>query len=231
MEEIIEYLNLIDPGFAQGFGLFCKYSRNQSLMSYIGRKSDMEQLLYELKKLSAMGSITVNPNYEAHHIRFNRGLIAEQTVVTPVADEERIKILDERKVNRADLPIHLQKLYDEITEEYKIQRGVHEKMKQANSDLGRKEFRDEVIRLRQSIAGKWEVIDSYLRNGEESRDDEQEKPRIHVNSHRAYISKMLAKPKLTQEQKEAVKRKVEELLSLGEVLKPETLKRLKEKGL
>lgn len=232
MEEITLYLNQQDPGFAQGFKLFCKYSRNQSLMSYIGRKREMEQLLYELEKLSSMGRLTVNPNHEAQHIRFNREDITPLEASTNSKQEEdnHFFIVDERKVRREDLPEELQKLYDEITEQYKVQRSMHEKMKLANSDTGRKEFRDEVVNLQQSIAGKWRIIDEQLQNGEPTPKEVPAK-RVHVSSHRAYISKMLAKQKLSNEQKETVRRKVEELLNIGEILKPETLKKLKEKGL
>lgn len=232
MEEITLYLNQRDPGFAQGFQLFCKYSRNQSLMSYIGRKRGIELLLYELGKLSSIGTLTVNPNFEAQHIRFNREeTVSLESSTSPTQEQDsHIIIVDERKVRREDLPEELQELYDEITEQYKVQRSQHEKMKQANSDTGRKEFRDEVMKLQQSISHKWKIIDEQLLNGV-GAPKEVPAEKIHVSSHRAYISKMLAKPKLTNEQKETVRRKVEELLNIGEILKPETLQKLKEKGL
>lgn len=232
MTEIVEYLNLLNPGFGQGFSIFCKYSRNQSLMSYIGRKRDMEQLTYELQKLSAMGNLTVNPNFEAQHIRFNKDSAdtSVQKEESHKEESERIHIVDERHVNRGELPEELKKLYDEITQEYKVQRSLHEKMKQANSDTGRKEFRDEVVKLQLSIGAKWQLIDETLANGTPVEVNPVASDRVHVSSNRAYISKMLAKPKLTKEQREAVKKKVEELICLGETLKPETLKRLKEKG-
>jgi len=232
MTEIVEYLNSTNPGFGQGFRIFCKYSRNQSLMSYIGRKSDMELLVYELQKLANMGILSVNPNFEAQHIRFNKDDAGASTKdESPKGEErERVHIVDERHVNRGELPEELKKIYDEITDDYKVQRSLHEKMKQANSDTGRKEFRDEVVKLQLSITAKWQLIDVALANGTPVEVNPVASDRVHVSSHRAYISKMLAKPKLTKEQREAVKKKVEELLNLGETLKPETLKRLKEKG-
>gem|GEM_PF-4391258 len=192
----------------------------------------MELLLYELQKLSSLGSLTVNPHHEAQHIRFNRESPVMQTPKAESSQQDiHFQIVEPRKVNRDELPEELQKLYDEITEQYKVQRSQHEKMKQANSDVGRKEFRDEVVSLQKSISQKWQIIDARLQNGEKEESPEAPVVKIHVNSHRAYISKMLAKSTLSAEQKEAVKRKVNELLSLGEILKPETLQKLKEKGL
>lgn len=224
------YLRLSDPDFGQGFDLFCKYSRNQSLMSYIGRKRDMEMLRYELQKLSKMGNISINPHYQTQYTRFNRGNEVVQEKQQKVAEKvvnEKVHIVDERRVSRDELPQEMKELYDEITEDYKLQRNLHEKMKLANSDTGRKEFREQIMELQQKIKARWETIDKAL-SGDIPVTAPPEK--IHVNSHRAYISKMLSKQEMTAQQHEAVKQKVEELLAMGEVLKPETLAKLKAKG-
>lgn len=218
-----------NPDFGQGFDLFCRYSRNQSLMSYIGRKQGMEMLLYELQKLANAPRLSENPLYRVNRTRFDKTAPTDKTGTTELKEvtEQKVKIVDERKVNREELPDELKERYDQITSLYKHKRVLHEKMKMANSDAGRKEFRDEILKVQDTITFNWKIIDTAL----SGRVPEQpELKKINLNTNRAYISKMLAKPTLTDEQREAVKQKVEELLSLGEKLKPETLANLKKKG-
>ncbi len=231
MDEIKEYLEMPDPVFDQGFGLFCKFSRNQSLMAYIGRKREAQMLRYELQKLVKMGKLSVNPHHQAQQGRFNKSAVVISDAPTKsltVELGERVHIMDERRVNREDLTEELKNLYDQITEEYKLQRSLHEKMKQANSDLGRKEFREQIMALQNAIKSKWGVIDTALTA---EIPEEPAPKKININTNRAYISKMLANENMTVEQGEAVKQRVEELLSLGEVIKPETLAKLKARGL
>lgn len=229
MEEIKLYLETSNPGFGQGFDLFCRFSRNQSLMSYIGRKQCMEMLVYELQKLAAAPAVIENPQYMVNRSRFDKSTPTDKTdsqMPNEVA-VQNVKIIDDRKVNREELPQELKELYDEITSLYKHKRVLHEKMKMANSDTGRKEFREEILIIQDKISGNWEVIDNSLAGWVP-----EQKPikKVNVNTNRAYISKMLAKKTLSDEQREAVKQKFEELLSLGEKLKPETLANLKLKG-
>lgn len=229
MEEIKEYLKMSNPDFGQGFDLFCRYSRNQSLMSYIGRKQGMEMLLYELQKLAKAPGLSENPLYQVNRARFDKTAPTDMTgtTVSKEVTEQKVKIVDERKVNREELPDELKDLYDQITSLYKHKRVLHEKMKMANSDAGRKEFRDEILKVHETITNNWKIIDDAL----SGRVPEQpEVKKINLNTNRAYISKMLSKATLTDEQRETVKQKVEELLSLGEKLKPETLANLKKKG-
>jgi len=224
MNEIKAYLEQQSPDFIQGFALFCKYSRNQSLMSFIGRKKDMVMLRYNLQKLSEMGDIRPNPNATIHEVRFNKFLTSANTQ----EENEKVKIVDERRVKREDLPEELVVVYDSIVNDYKLMRSIHEKMKNANSDSGRKEFRDQLTAIELQVKSKWAQIDGQLINGKKTDDNSGNS--FNVNTARAYISKMLKKEVLTDEQRSMVKQKVEELISAGAVLKEETLLKLKEKG-
>lgn len=218
MEEIKRWLNEASPDFDQGFALFCKYSRNQSLMSYIGRKRQMEMLTYELGKLATIGKITPNPHHKAQSIMFGKKAVEEVI-------QERVQVIDERRIMREDLPEALRELYDQNVEDYKLLRSLHEKLKNANSDAGRKEFREKILKLQGEIKRRWSIID---RGEVPVEDDSVSSARI--NSNRAYISKMLKVENLTEKQREMIREKYAELISAKVALKPETLQKLKERG-
>lgn len=209
MEEIKNWLSEENPDFDQGFNLLRTYSRNLSLISYIGRKRHGEMLKYELKKLASNKVMLPNPHAKASSVPAQR-----KTVV----------IVDDRKVNREDLPEEMRKVYDLIVDDYKKLRILHEKMKMANSDKGRAEFRDRIVKLNQKIKKRWEIIDTG------KFPEDKTTSSAHINSARAYISKMMKKEDLTPEQRELIKEKLNIIITSGEMLKPETLQKLKAKG-
>lgn len=213
MEEIKKWLSEENPDFDQGFNLLRTYSRNLSLISYIGRKRNMEMLKYELTKMASTNAV-LKPNPHS--------LPKVYTHSAPT--QPRVIVVDERKVNREDLPEEMKKVYDLIVDDYKELRILHEKMKMANSDKGRAEFRDSIVKLNQKIKKRWEIIDT----GKFPQDKTTSS--AHINSARAYISKMMKKEDLTPEQRELIKEKLNIIITSGEMLKPETLQKLKAKG-
>ena len=143
-EEIREYLSKPNPDFETGFSLFCRYSRNQSLMSWIGRKKDMARLLFELQKLEKL-NLQVNPQAAILAARYNTPVSAIGQRVTGPGPQITFKTFDERRTRRADLSPEMQKIYDQITEEYKLRRGYHEKLKMAKTDADRASFRERLL--------------------------------------------------------------------------------------
>ena len=71
-QEIQNYLTGEILDFNEGFALFCKYSKNESLISWIGRKKDMERLIYNLKKLNGFPNLKANAKTEELIIKYNR---------------------------------------------------------------------------------------------------------------------------------------------------------------
>lgn len=224
MDEIRQWLDTANPDFNQGFALFCKYSRNQSLMSYIGRKGQMQMLVHELQKLAALPKLSPNPFYKVNITQFGVTIPVQSTVEKKV---EKVVVIDERKVKREDLPEEMQKIYDEIVADYKLQRSLHEKLKMANSDAGRADFRKKIIDLNDKIKHSWAIIDGKIPSG-----DQQAQTGIssQVNSARAYISKMLKKGNLTEDQRKLILEKMKIIFDAGATLKEETLSALKAKG-
>jgi len=218
MDEIKKWLEEGASDFNQGFALFQRFSRNQSMIAYIARKQHLEMLKYEMEKLSSKSELKENP----HSLPKVSSLYNSSAPENP-----KTVIVDERHINREDLSPELQQVYDLNVEDYKSLRIYHEKMKLANSDSGRVEFREKIMKLNEKIKKRWAIIDSGKIPGKE---DLGESKSIKINSARSYISKMLKKDTLTEEQREKVKESFNVIITAGEVLKEETLAKLKEKG-
>lgn len=229
--EINAYLNGGNPEFNAGFSLFCKYSTNQSLMSWIGRKKDMEMLLYELKKLDRAGATPLNVNAAVHEIQYNcfrDELQKALPVPVPVEDSKIVfKTYDERRTRRADLPEDLQKVYDDITSDYKLNRGYHEKMKAATTDQDRAEFRQRIVETTERIQEGWTRIDTYLQEAETKKVDDK----FNESSCRSYISKALKSEKISDKVAAGVRIRVKALQEHGCVISNDTLETLKNKNL
>ena len=234
-QEILDYLQSAEPAFDAGFALFCKYSRNEPLMSWISRRRDREKLLYELEKLSQLDPV-VNPVRETHLARWSR---PEQTV-SPASSSEiqaapsvpvTFKTYDERRTRRADLPADLQKVYDGISEDYKLRRGLHEKMKMATTNEDRASFRARVIETDGRIRGGFKEIDTYLARKAQEQEKAKAESDFKESTARSYISKALKKETLSAAQKATIRERYNALISHGCTVTEELTAKLKNLGL
>lgn len=229
-KEILEYLNSAEPDFATGLALFCKYSRNESLMSWISRKHDMAKLKYELEKLSKINP-TPNTQVNIHVAKYIRPDAKPATVKLPepVREHEiQFKTFDERRTRRADLPESLQKVYDTISEDYKLRRALHEKMKMAGTDEDRASFRARIIETEERIQSGWKQIDEYLTAAAKAKVTTEE---FKESTARSYISKALKKETLSEAQIVTVKARYQALLDHGCTLNEATTEELKKRGI
>ncbi len=230
-KEIQSFLEQANPDFNAGFSLFCRFSRNQSLMSYIGRKQDMEMLMYELKKLE--GTVQENPFAASHEARFNQPTVKPARAVTlpdaPEPDQTQtvFRVYDERRIRRADLPADLQEVYDRTVQEYPVRRGYHEKMKNAKTDADRAVFRAKILETEERIRAGFAVIDKYLAE----KETQKVETAFSESNCRAYISKALKKETLSDTVKLGVKVRINALNDHGCTISNELLKELKKRGL
>lgn len=230
--EIDQYLQKKEKDFNEGFALFCRYSRNESLMSWIGRKKDEARLVYELGKLSRMGASGINPLADRHILLYNKaaGPAAESSGSSAGAAASAgivFKTYDERKTRRADLPERLQKVYDDIAGDYKLRRSYHEKMKTAMTDKDRAELRAKVLETQERIDSGWEEIDKWLLEKESGKVEESFKE----STCRSYISKMLRKKDLKPDQIEKIRIRAEAMQKHGCTLSDEIIDKLKTLGI
>ncbi len=233
--EILDYLKSAEPDYYAGLALFCKYSRNEWVKNWLSRKQDRPKLMYELEKLAGT-PMPVNPNVQADVARY------AQQPVTPAAPakaepepdpKEReqkpsFRTFDDRRTRRSDLPEELQAVYDTISEDYKLRRGLHEKMKAAGTNNDRASFRARILETDSRIKAGWARIDAYLTKEAEEKvtgDSFQE------STCRAYISKALKRPVNSPAQVATCKARVKALLAHGCTISQETLSNLQKRGL
>lgn len=238
IQEIIDYLKRAEHDFNEGFALFCLYSRNESAMSWIARRHDDAKLLYELEKLSHE-TPKVSPSQSANVARFNRYLAPSQIPPVPApadapaaqaAPEIRFRTYDDRRTKRSDLPEELQKVYDSISEDYKLRRALHEKMKSATTNKDRASFRSRIIATNDAIRGKYAEIDGYL--AKQAAEAEKAKAgEFKESTARSYISRALKKKTLTGAQQATIKARYEALISHGCAVGDDLTRQLKERNL
>lgn len=236
MEEIKTYLESENPDFETGFSLFCKYSRNQSLMAWIGRKKDRGMLLYNLRKMLKQGTVKINPVYSANMARFSGKAPGESSPADPAGPEQAEKKVESifayaHRYKREELPETLLPLYDKNTDAYKELRALHEKMKQCNSEPGRAAFRKDVLTLAGEIEGRWALITKKADEFHAAGGSEDQTISLsRLNTARAYISRMLKKESITEEQRLKVQEYYSFLIEHQATIKEETIAKLKERG-
>lgn len=234
IREISDYLKSAEPDYYVGLALFCKYSRNDWLKNWLSRREDRPKLTYELQKLSDAAP-DENPHVQADVARYAQkpapAPSPDPEPEQPVQEQKRVLVFrtfDDRRTRRSDLPEELQAVYDSISEDYKLRRGLHEKMKSAGTNNDRASFRARLLETDARIKAGWARIDAFLtREAEEkvSGDSFQE------STCRAYISKALKRPVNSPAQVATCKARVKALLSHGCTISQETLSNLQKKGL
>ncbi len=228
--EITNWLNQAEPDFDAGFSLFCRYSPNRALISWIGRKRDAAMLAYELAKLNKYISSPVADPVPASVIRADTAQPVPAPAPRPALEEQptiTFKTFDDRRTRRSDLPADLQAVYDTVAQDYKLRRGFHEKMKMATTDADRAAFRGKILECQDRITAGWKRIDAYLY--EETTKAVTEK--FNEKSCRAYISKALKEENLSQKKADGVRIRVKALLDHGCALSDETLQQLRRRNL
>lgn len=232
---ISDWLAQAGPDFEVGFSLFCRYSPNRSLISWIGRKRDMEMLRYELAKLNRYATDPVNPSVVVTVAQATAQPAADRPAAAApkvkAAEPQRPKIVfrtyDERRTRRADLPPHLQEVYDEVSGDYKIRRAYHEKMKAASTNADRAGLRARLLECQDRIEGNWSRIDNYLYETTTRQIEEK----FNERSCRAYICKALKQETLSPKRADGVRIRAKALLEHGCSLSPETQQLLRDRKL
>ena len=210
LQDIVDYLNGGSRDFDSGFALFRKYSRNRNLISWIERKRSMPKLLYELQKLAGRAEVSA-PIVQPFPEELPRLASSITDSILDIASGRKIRTYDERRTNRGDLPERLQKVYDDISDLYKLRRAWHEKMKFARTDIDRAKCRERLLETHGQITKGWKMIDNYLSGKEADSLDASFKE----SSCRAYISKFLKKDTLTPEQLQKLHLRVTAMLKHG----------------
>ncbi|HMM12476.1 MAG TPA: hypothetical protein PKE03_10320 [Bacteroidales bacterium] len=182
-DEILVYLS--GPrDFDDGFKLLEKYLNNKSVLQWVQRKRHQAKLIYELEKLSKMRHLRPS--------RLFRAAVPPNTKV-PVHETAKQPRKPQRQIDRNELPEHLQQVYEQINEAYKVQRVLHEKMKLATTNADRSALRAELVIIDDQIATGWDTIDSYEPPSGNKLPDSPPDDKLlqQLNNSRSAISKMI----------------------------------------
>lgn len=146
-------------------------------------------------------------------------------------DNEEVKTMSDvrrhRNTRYEDMPNELtQDLWLKKQDKFRLQQQMHLKMKAVpegeEHDEERAQYREAVVKLDDEIDKLWELIDTEIErfnaekqradNGAEQEPDTKPVPTFKESTYRAYISRKLAKPSLTDSDIVEVQHRVDEML-------------------
>lgn len=261
MNEIREFLQSHSEfSFDEGFSLLERYCANPGVVSFIARKRDKRQLAYELGKLARFPRLvplaghnkveSVPPCAEPQQPLEQKQSVSEQK--KPVLEQKRpnlkVKTQEEKNENIVrledlrrheflkydDMPTpYLKDIYKQKDEFRQELRHSHEKMKLAETDEDRAEWRKKVLESDAKVRECWQIIDEEMaRLRAEEDEDTKKNDDFKETTCRAYISKKLSKktPLKPQEIIE-IRKNYEKLVMHGCAIKEETLTKLRALGI
>lgn len=141
MEEIRQWINS-SGAYNDGLELFRKHCRNRILLNNLSRREDMAKLQYELRRLCRGAKPLCAASEHTHKM------------VAPKYGQPQ--------VSRAELPEALQQVYDRATRSHKVIRVLHEKMKQATSDVEGASLYKRLATCISDNSAQWAILDKYL---------------------------------------------------------------------
>ncbi len=219
MDAIKEWLES-GQDYNTGLTLLAKHSKNRVMLLNLSRKSNPEKLKYELSKLCR-----VEPKTKP----IEKQVKAKDTGKSP----EHAPGMP--KVNPAILPDHLKKLWEDTAEKYRLARATHEQIKSMQDENQRAAHIELLENYREEIRANWDVIDKWA--AEQKNPAEPVKiDENRINANRKYLSdskKNMAKlaGAIRAKKLEAMQRRINELLFVGEKFDPDNQKELEELGL
>ncbi len=222
--EIQAWLESEPRDFNAGYTLFLRFSRNRSIAHYIARKGDMNKLVYELEKILKLKVLKEN---KTHKTPAPRGHVLELAKTVKAQSSEQINKVSSNRFDYENAPPEHQKLYDEIRMHQRVITSNHEKMKLANSDAERKEFRQNIIHHEDRMKEKWAILDGKKEyplpsSDKTSKAGSNDTPDIKdINAAKSYLSKYIGRLDETEgEDLEKWKQKLKErvqILQLGNI--------------
>ena len=251
MNKVLEFLQEHpDYSFDEGVAVLLRYSANRGVNTFITVRRDRQHLRNELNRLAHIPNLRSLPGMEevetktataetnapkVEMIEPKTEESSQKEGTDDADDSEVVTYLDLNRHEREDpdkLPPTLKELWLKNRDEYKELQYCHAQMKQANSDAGRADWRQQVFAHRESIQARWKLFDEEkARLAAEAEPAAQEKPAYNPGNDRSYITNALKKETWTDKMKLEVQRRVEKLLSNSIPITEETLQRLKERGI
>ena len=165
-------------------------------------------------------------------------------------DNEEVKTMSDvrrhQNTRYEDMPNELtQDLWLKKQDKFRLQQQMHLKMKAVpegeEHDEERAQYREAVVKLDDEIDKLWELIDTEIErfnaekqradNGAEQEPDSKPAPTFKESTYRAYISRKLAKPSLTDSDIVEVQHRVDEMLACGMKFSDELIAKMQAAGI
>lgn len=165
-------------------------------------------------------------------------------------DNEEVKTMADvrrhQNTRYEDMPNELtQDLWLKKQDKFRLQQQMHLKMKAVpegkEHDEERAQYREAVVKLDGEIDKLWELIDTEIErfnaekqkadNGAEQEPDSKPAPTFKESTYRAYISRKLAKPSLTDSDIVEVQHRVDEMLACGMKFSDELIAKMQAAGI
>lgn len=165
-------------------------------------------------------------------------------------DNEEVKTMSDvrryKNTRYEDMPNELtQDLWLKKQDKFRLQQQMHLKMKAVpegeEHDEERAQYREAVVKLDDEIDKLWELIDTEIErfnaekqradNGAEQEPDSKPVPTFKESTYRAYISRKLAKPSLTDSDIVEVQHRVDEMLVCGMKFSDELIAKMQAAGI
>jgi len=241
MNPILEFLQKHDDySFDEGVVILLQYSSNAGVNNFIIRRRDRRHLHDELVRLAHNPYLRPLPSTKQVKQTQDKPESTENTETTESTEtKDEVSVVSYLDLDRhktyspEELPTpFLKELWEKNRDEYKEMQHCHEMMKQANSDAGRAEWREQLLALRESIEKRWQLFDFEMKSLEENTPPATAKTEeFNVQSYRSYISKALKKDKWTDAVQLEVQHRIDAMLASNIVLSEQTLKQLKKRGI
>ena len=165
-------------------------------------------------------------------------------------DNEEVKTMSDvrrhQNTRYEDMPNELtQDLWLKKQDKFRLQQQMHLKMKAVpegeEHDEERAQYREAVVKLDDEIDKLWELIDTEIErfnaekqradNGAEQEPDSKPVPTFKESTYRAYISRKLAKPSLTDSDIVELQHRVDEMLVCGMKFSDELIAKMQAAGI
>lgn len=231
-KEIEDYMSVKadERDYEAGFKLFCRFSRNKCVKSYLGRKIDRNKLFYKLNELLKQSKIVEFENTPR--------LAKVITRVGKKANEVsgKTETSKNKTLKLEDLPEELHALYHRIQESYKKMRALHERIKLEKNDKKREKTRAGIDKLDVDIRSGWKVIDTWKETGELPAAKSDNATSKEVQAAKTYITKNLPKLETLNNEKldelvEKIKIRYQLLVKEGHNFTDEVLAKMKSFGI
>jgi len=254
MEELKQWLESDEPDYFTGLNLFARHGRNRILLQNLNRRQHPGKLKYELQKIYDRMEADQKATQKPKPPKTMPAIIylTQESKPEEVDPEKEVRlkiVVGEKQVNYEDLPASLKEVYDSTIENYKVMRGLHEKLKLMEN--GKPEDREplvqQLISLDESIREGWTKIDAWDGQPDpvippaDKKDSSEAKPidAKRISANRKYISDNKKKLAGFIEAKDAkadglrlkIQERVSELLQAKEGIDEKVMNELKALGI